>query len=245
MRPHDTRHKQWTRKRLAWSELPCPDPAYTLAKVSVRSTRSGGAMALLRAGVDSDRIHLIGRWRSDEMHRYLHIQAPFLYGCIRSTDCCGMGVLTYGRTEYCLPLLHLRTQHVSICADVDVRTLTLHIQDSKLNANPHVTLSNFDDAHKYGRKQHLSDILRAGRAYGNSKIRSTTLFKNRKHDSIQYLHDSTSNLINWLRYYVVLVIYVNTYIPHTVDTERYFLHTLPSSNIHRVHLHSQKFTRFK
>jgi hypothetical protein len=43
--------------------------------VSIRSTRAGGAMALLCAGVDSDRIRLVGRWRSDEMYRYLHVQA--------------------------------------------------------------------------------------------------------------------------------------------------------------------------
>jgi hypothetical protein len=32
-------------------------------------------MALLCAGVDGDRIRMIGRWRSDEMYRYLHLQA--------------------------------------------------------------------------------------------------------------------------------------------------------------------------
>ncbi len=58
-----------------------PDPAYTPADVSIRSTRSGGAMALLCAGVDSDRIRLLGRWRSDEMYRYLHVQAqPVMTG---------------------------------------------------------------------------------------------------------------------------------------------------------------------
>jgi hypothetical protein len=58
-----------------------------------------------------------------------------LNGYIRRTDYCGIGVLTYGRTGYCLPLLHLRHQHVSICPDVNVRTVTLHIRDSKLNVN--------------------------------------------------------------------------------------------------------------
>jgi hypothetical protein len=43
--------------------------------VSVRSLRSSGAMALLCADVDSDRIRLLGRWKSDEMLRYLHVQA--------------------------------------------------------------------------------------------------------------------------------------------------------------------------
>jgi hypothetical protein len=70
--------------------------------------------------------------------------------------------MMYGRTEYCLPLLHLSHQHVNICPDVNVRKLTLHIRDSKLKANPCVTQSDFDDAPKFGRTQHLSDILQAG-----------------------------------------------------------------------------------
>jgi len=44
-------------------------------ELSSRSTRPGGAMALLCARVDSDIIRLVGRWRSDEMFRYLHAQA--------------------------------------------------------------------------------------------------------------------------------------------------------------------------
>ena len=43
--------------------------------VSARSLRASGAMALLCADIDHDRIKLIGRWRSDEMIRYLHVQA--------------------------------------------------------------------------------------------------------------------------------------------------------------------------
>ena len=43
--------------------------------ISARSLRAGGAMALLCARVDSDIIRLVGRWRSDEMFRYLHAQA--------------------------------------------------------------------------------------------------------------------------------------------------------------------------
>ena len=43
--------------------------------VSARSLRAGGAMSLMCAGVDSDVIQLMGRWRSDEMMKYLHIQA--------------------------------------------------------------------------------------------------------------------------------------------------------------------------
>lgn len=47
----------------------------TAADISVRSLRSSGAMALLCAAVDPDKIRLLGRWRSDEMLRYLHVQA--------------------------------------------------------------------------------------------------------------------------------------------------------------------------
>ena len=43
--------------------------------ISARSLRASGAMALLCAQVDTDVIRLIGRWRSDEMLRYLHVQA--------------------------------------------------------------------------------------------------------------------------------------------------------------------------
>ena len=45
------------------------------AEISIRSLRASGAMALLCAHVDTDRIRLLGRWRSDEMLRYLHVQA--------------------------------------------------------------------------------------------------------------------------------------------------------------------------
>ena len=58
-----------------------PDLGIVPADVSARSTRAGGAMAMLCAGIDSDRIRLIGRWRSDEMYRYLHVQAqPVMSG---------------------------------------------------------------------------------------------------------------------------------------------------------------------
>jgi hypothetical protein len=44
-------------------------------EVSARSLRASGANALLCAKVDTDMIRLLGRWRSDEMFRYLHLQA--------------------------------------------------------------------------------------------------------------------------------------------------------------------------
>ena len=43
--------------------------------VSARCLRAAGANALLCAKVDTDIIRLLGRWRSDEMLRYLHLQA--------------------------------------------------------------------------------------------------------------------------------------------------------------------------
>ena len=45
------------------------------ADISARSLRAGGAMALLCAHVDTDIIRLLGRWQSDAMMRYLHLQA--------------------------------------------------------------------------------------------------------------------------------------------------------------------------
>jgi hypothetical protein len=52
-----------------------PDLGINPEDISARSLCSGGAMALLCAEVDTDKIRLLGRWRSDEMLRYLHIQA--------------------------------------------------------------------------------------------------------------------------------------------------------------------------
>jgi hypothetical protein len=45
------------------------------ADVSTRSLRASGSMALLCAKVDTSHNRLFGRWRSDKMFRYLHVQA--------------------------------------------------------------------------------------------------------------------------------------------------------------------------
>lgn len=45
------------------------------SQIDARSLRASGAMALLCARVDRDWVQLIGRWRSDAMLRYLHVQA--------------------------------------------------------------------------------------------------------------------------------------------------------------------------
>jgi len=45
------------------------------SELSARSLRAGGAMALLCGNIDTDVIQLFGRWHSDAMLRYLHVQA--------------------------------------------------------------------------------------------------------------------------------------------------------------------------
>ena len=52
-----------------------PSFGFLSSDISARSLRASGAMALLCAQVDANVIQLIGRWRSDEMLRYLHVQA--------------------------------------------------------------------------------------------------------------------------------------------------------------------------
>ncbi len=47
----------------------------TAQDISARSLRSAGAMALVCAAVDTDIICLLGHWHSDEMLRYLTVQA--------------------------------------------------------------------------------------------------------------------------------------------------------------------------
>ena len=54
---------------------------FRASDVSARSLRASGAMALFNAKVDPLTIRLVGRWRSDEMLRYLHVQAePVMRG---------------------------------------------------------------------------------------------------------------------------------------------------------------------
>ncbi len=52
-----------------------PDLGFLPANVLACFLRAAGATALLLARVDPDVIRLICRWRSDEMLRYLHVQA--------------------------------------------------------------------------------------------------------------------------------------------------------------------------
>jgi hypothetical protein len=51
-------------------------PSYGLipSDVSTKNMRASGATALLCARIDPDTIRLVGRWASDAMLRYLHVQ---------------------------------------------------------------------------------------------------------------------------------------------------------------------------
>jgi hypothetical protein len=61
-----------------------PGVGFFPTDINARALRAGGAMALLCAHVDTDVIRLLGRWRSDEMLRYLHTQAqPLMRGFSR------------------------------------------------------------------------------------------------------------------------------------------------------------------
>jgi hypothetical protein len=57
----------------------------TLRRLASGTCRAGGAMALLCGRVDTSIIHLVGRWRSDVMLRYLHLQAGALTNNLSST----------------------------------------------------------------------------------------------------------------------------------------------------------------
>jgi hypothetical protein len=52
-----------------------PGLGFLLSDVSARCLRVAGATDLLCANVDSCHIELLGRWHSDQMLRYLHLQA--------------------------------------------------------------------------------------------------------------------------------------------------------------------------
>jgi hypothetical protein len=52
-----------------------PSLGFSHKDVSARSLCAAGAMALLSAHVDTNTIQLLGRWRSDEMLKYLTVQA--------------------------------------------------------------------------------------------------------------------------------------------------------------------------
>ena len=62
-----------------------PSSGLVPSDVSARSLRASGAMALLCHGTDDSLIRLLGRWKSDEMFRYLHLQAQPLMRSFSTT----------------------------------------------------------------------------------------------------------------------------------------------------------------
>ena len=55
--------------------LTFPIYGFSPADVNARALRAGGAMSLLCARIDTNIIKMVGRWRSDAMFRYLHLQS--------------------------------------------------------------------------------------------------------------------------------------------------------------------------
>jgi hypothetical protein len=53
--------------------------------ISARSLRAGGAMALLNGNIDHNTICILGRWHSDAMMRYLHLQSRAIMDQFAST----------------------------------------------------------------------------------------------------------------------------------------------------------------
>jgi hypothetical protein len=60
--------------------LNVPHTGIEASEVRTRSLRAGGAMALLHARVDFNNIRTMGRWNSNAMMRYLHVQAQPILG---------------------------------------------------------------------------------------------------------------------------------------------------------------------
>jgi hypothetical protein len=56
-----------------------PELGLQPSEISARALRAGGAMALLCARVNPLLVQLIGRWRSNVMLRYLHLQATNMH----------------------------------------------------------------------------------------------------------------------------------------------------------------------
>jgi hypothetical protein len=81
--PTSTAHNKWCSVTAALvtatirvsAAIMGPSIGFRPEDVSARSTRAGGAMALLCGKIDPDVIQLVGRWRSDTMLRYLTTQA--------------------------------------------------------------------------------------------------------------------------------------------------------------------------
>ena len=58
--------------------LASPNSALPVTEISAKALRATGATALLNENIVGDKIKLLGRWKSDAMLRYLHLQAHHL-----------------------------------------------------------------------------------------------------------------------------------------------------------------------
>ena len=86
---HGFRHHSPDPCRPTTASEPCLYPRRRVCTFNSSRRRHGP----LCAGIDSNRLHLIGRWCSDEMFRYLHVQAqPVMNGLaaamLRGGDYC-------------------------------------------------------------------------------------------------------------------------------------------------------------
>ncbi len=91
-----------------------PDLGFLPSEVSARSLRAARATALLLARVDTDVIRLIGRWRSDKMLRYLHVQAYHL--CVTTHALCWMLVTTLLSQTSLSHSASLHIAHLNSCS---------------------------------------------------------------------------------------------------------------------------------
>ena len=83
----------------------CPSCGLTPSDISARSLRSTGAMALVCARVDACHTRLVGRWRSDELYEYLHVQAEPIYRDLSARMLQG-GDYNFVPGEYAFDLWH-------------------------------------------------------------------------------------------------------------------------------------------
>ena len=58
--------------------LTSPSTSLAIADITAKALRATGATALLNENIVGDKIKLLGRWKSDAMLRYLHLQAHHL-----------------------------------------------------------------------------------------------------------------------------------------------------------------------
>jgi hypothetical protein len=103
------------------------------ADITIKALRASGAMALITARIDSDLIRLLGRWQSDAMLRYLHVQAvPVIQNFARAMNLHGNLLLAFRFTSPSpsfLFLLFLFSTHQHKCCSHPFLSLG-YVQDT-------------------------------------------------------------------------------------------------------------------